>query len=333
MLDVGIPARRGQSARGRSLLGVLCLALVLAVSAALPADAQTQAKSGKESGKEGGNDIPEVPGDEIFGFSAGTDTGDKGDRGFANELNGFHGKRFGSYTALSNKMEFSATPADNLWLAASAFVANNYINNVAGDHSIHGGTGIPNINKTQFEGFSAEAQYRLITRSASNPFAFAVAIEPFRSWIDLATGQRSDSYGAAFKLLADAVIVPDRIYWAVNAIWAPVRSQDIEDRSVWLSTSGASLQTAVAFQLSKSLFIGAEWRHLAAYDGTWFDGRVGYANYFGPTFLWKITDKIAFNTTWQPQISGRSIDNPTLRYDLDNFERAQFRFKLVVELN
>ena len=30
---------------------------------------------------------------------------------------------------------------------------------------------------------------------------------------------------------------------------------------------------------------------------------------------------------------GRSADNPTLRYDLDNFERAQFRFKLAVGLN
>ena len=79
---------------------------------------------------------------------------------------------------------------------------------------------IPNISKTQFEGLSTEVQYRLIERSASNPFAFAVAVEPFRSWIDFATGQRADSYGAAFKLLADAVVVPDKVFWAVNAICA-----------------------------------------------------------------------------------------------------------------
>ena len=50
--------------------------------------------------------------------------------------------------------------------------------------------------------------------------------------------------------------------------------------------------------------------------------------YVGPTLLWKVTDKVAFNTTFQPQIAGRSTSNPGLRLDLDNFERVQFRAKL-----
>jgi hypothetical protein len=288
-------------------------------AAFLLAAAINVAAQGKKNGDDDG--FPEVPGDDIFGFTSTTDTGDKGEKGFANELNGFRGKRIGSYQVLSNKMEFSYTPAEDWWVAASGFISN---------HRIHGNPDILDISKTQFEGFTAEVQYRLIKRSASNPFALAVAIEPAYAFVDLGTGQKSEGYGAAFKILADAVIVKDFLFWGANIVWAPIRSQDIEDRSIWLSSSASQLSAALTFQLSKNLFAGVELRQMAAYGGSFFNERVGYANYFGPTLLWKITDKIAFNATWQPQISGRSIDNPDLRYDLDNFERAQFRFKLAV---
>lgn len=326
-----IGGERGKMPRGHStfvrMAGAIAMAGAILVAAAAPGAAQGK-KNGNGSGE--GDGFPEVPGDDIFGFTSTTDTGDKGEKGFANELNGFRGKRIGNYQVLSNKMEFSYTPAEDWWVAASGFIANHRINGVAGDHSIHGAATIPDINRTQFEGFSAEVQYRVIKRSASNPFALAVAIEPAYAFIDLGTGQKSEGYGAAFKVLADAVIVKDFLFWGANIVWAPIRSQDIEDRSIWLSTSASQLSAALTFQLSKNLFAGVELRQMAAYGGSFFNERVGYANYLGPTLLWKITDKIAFNATWQPQISGRSIDSPTLRYDLDNFERAQFRFKLVV---
>ncbi len=76
-----------------------------------------------------------------------------------------------------------------------------------------------------------------------------------------------------------------------------------------------------------------EARHLAAFESTWFKDRQGEAVYVGPTMLWKLNEQVALNATWQPQVSGRSQLNPDLRYDLDNLERAQFRFKLVVTLN
>jgi hypothetical protein len=269
-------------------------------------------------------DVPDVPDHDIFGFSTGTGVGQKGDLGFANELNGARGKRDGSYTALSNKMELGYTVAENWWIAASAFVIN---------HNIRGVTGLADISETAFEALSFEVQFRVLQRSASNPFALAIAVEPFRHFVDFTSGQRLDHYGAAFKILTDAVIVPDKVYWAANAIWVPLHSKSIEDRSIWLRTSGSSLSTALTFQLSSGLFVGAEARHLASYDGGWLQDRVGYAVYAGPTLLWKITDKVVLNTTWQPQVHGHSLANPQLRYDLDNFDRAQFRAKLSVALN
>jgi hypothetical protein len=270
-----------------------------------------------------GND---VPGDDIFGFTSATDVGNKGDLGFANELTGFRSKRDGSFRWLSDKTELGYTFAENWWIGGSAYLSN---------HRIRGVTGMDDRDATAFEGLSLELKNRVIERSTSNPFAVTLSVEPYRSWIDVAdgSGRRTDGYGAAFKVLTDAAIVPDRIFWAANAVWVPFRQQSLDDRSIWLEGSGASLSTALTFQLSKSMFAGAELRHLANFGGTFFNERVGYAYYLGPTLLWKITDKIAFNMTWQPQIAGRSIDNPNLRYDLDNFERAQFRFKLAVALD
>lgn len=308
---------------GRLLWLLICVALACALSAAMPVAGYAQAKNGKDNGK---NDVPDVPGEDIFGFTSATDVGDKGDLGFANELTGFRGKREGSFRWLSNKMELGYTFAENWWIGGSAFISN---------HRIHGVPEMQERYATTFEGLSFEIKHRLVERTASQPFAVTLSIEPFRSWIDVADGSgvRTDGYGAAVKIYTDAVIVPDRIFWAFNAVWVPYRQQLTDDRDIWAEGSATSLSTALTFQFGKSLFIGAEARQLMNYAGTRFNERVGYAYYLGPTLLWKITDKIAFNATWQPQIQGRSVDNPDLRLDLDNFERAQFRFKLSVSLN
>jgi hypothetical protein len=77
-------------------------------------------------------------------------------------------------------------------------------------------------------------------------------------------------------------------------------------------------------------FLGAEVRYLGGFSTVLPTHEVGHAVYAGPTLLWKVTDKVAFNTTFQPQIAGRSTGNPQRRLDLDNFEKAQFRAKLSI---
>ncbi len=221
-------------ARSRRPWVLTSLALIVVMSAALPVDAHAQAKNGKNSGTQDDNDLADVPGDDIFGFTSATDVGSKGDLGFANELTGFRGKRDGSYRWLSNKMELGYTFAENWWIAGSAFISN---------HRINGVTDLDDRDATAFEGLSFEIKHRVIERSKTNPFAVTLSAEPFRSWIDLAdgTGRRADGYGAAFKVYADAAIVPDKIFWAANVVWAPFRQQTPDDRSVWLEGSGTSL--------------------------------------------------------------------------------------------
>ena len=268
--------------------------------------------------------VPEVPGDQIFGFTSPTDVGKVGEKGFATEVDGRLTKRDGSYNGFNTKSEFGYTFAENWWIGGSFF---------GGWDRIKGVTGFQDVNNGGFDGLSFELQYLFLKRSAGNPFAAAFAIEPRWARFDPITGLRSEAINASVKLLVDAVIVPDRVFWAANFNWVPQTAQNDKDRRFWIGTSTSLVSTALTFQLSDMLFVGVEARHLGQYDTGTMGERLGYAVYVGPTLAWKMTDKIVFNATWQPQVSGRSSSHPNLRYDLDNFERTQFRAKISMQLD
>ena len=265
----------------------------------------------------------DVPGDEIFGFSTPTDVGNPGDIGFANENDGRAGKRGGMYRALNARYEFGYTFAPDWWVGASLFGSYNHARNVPD---------LTDINRIAFDGLSFELEHRIVKRTPTNPFAVAVSMEPRWGRIDGVSGLSAHAINVAFKVFVDAVVVPDKLFWGGNIIWTPQRAEDPTDPSRWLSSSAILLSSAVAYQVSPKFFVGAEARYLGSYSTIFPTREVGHAVYVGPTLLWKVTDKIAFNTTFQPQVAGRSTTNPGLRLDLDNFERVQFRAKLAIAL-
>jgi hypothetical protein len=268
-----------------------------------------------------GEEVAKVPGDDIFGFTTPTDVGKPGERGFANENDGRLGKRQGSYGALNTKYEFSGTTVSGWWLAGSLFGAYYHAHDVPG---------LIDVNHLDFDGLSFEIVHRIVDRSQGQPFAVSVSVEPRWGRRDVVAGLRSNWYTAAIKLFVDAPILPDKLYWAANMIWAPQRGQDPNNTSQWLDSSATLLSTALTYQISAHLFAGVELRYLSAFDGAWLNANIGNALYGGPTMLWKITDKVALNMTFQPQLVGHSKANANLNLDLDNFERAQFRGKLAV---
>lgn len=294
---------------------------VVSAFPAFAAEPSSKAESQKAVQSAVGKEVPHVPGDDIFGFTSQTDVGKPGDSGFANENDGRFGKRQGRYGALNTKYEFNRTVAEDWWMAGSLFGAHTHARNVPD---------LADINHLDFDGLSFEIEHRIVERSARNPFAASISVEPRWGRIDNVAGLLSNWYGAAFKLFVDAVILPDKLYWAANLILAPQRAQDPNNRSQWLDSSLGLVSTALTYQISPQLFVGTEVRLLSAFDTIGLNHNIGNALYVGPTMLWKITEKVAFNTTFQPQVAGRSITNPNLHLDLDNFERAQFRAKLAV---
>jgi hypothetical protein len=260
----------------------------------------------------------EMPGGDIFGFTNPTDVGNPGDRGVAFELSNRAGKRAGSYWSPTLKTQFSFTPEENFSVALSPWVTAHRIRDVPT---------LEDRTATRFDGFSGEVSYRFIQRTATNPIAATVSVEPRAARVDALTGERAPSYGSEFKLLVDAVLMPGRLYGAVNLNYALGTQQGLGAGEGWSNGSGTSVSGALTYQFTDRLFAGVEGRWQASFTGVLLNEQMGWGVFAGPTMLVKMTDNAALNLVWTPQVTGRPSGNGN-GPDLENFERQQFRAKL-----
>jgi hypothetical protein len=263
-----------------------------------------------------GEQALEIPGGDIFGFTSPTDVGSPGDRGIAFELSSRAGKGEGSYFSPTLKTQFGYTLANNLAVALSPWIT---------AHRIRGVPDIDDRTSVDFDGVSGEISYRFVERTAVNPFAATISMEPRFARVDALTGERVSAYGNEVKLFMDAVLVPERLYGAVNLNYALATQKGFDDK--WADGSGTNVSGALTYQLTESVFAGLEGRYLTAFSGAFLNHLSGQAVFAGPTLLVKLSDSAALNFVWTPQVAGRAEDvrGPL---DLDNFERHQFRAKL-----
>jgi hypothetical protein len=229
----------------------------------------------------------------------------------------------GRYFTLQSKTELGRTLDENTWGAVSLFNSYYRVRDVPDLDR--------NLNRTAFDGLSFEIARRIVERSATNPFAVTVSLEPRWSRLDATAGTRVEAYSAEAKLFIDAVVVPEKLFWAMNLNYAPGTQRGMEPGAKWEDSAGTSVSTALTYAWSPTVFTGGEVRVLSAFNRAFFGRYAGSALFIGPTFLWKITDKVAFNAVWTPQVAGRAQSNRDRLLDLDNFERHQFRAKLAVQ--
>jgi hypothetical protein len=266
--------------------------------------------------------VPQVPDGFIFGFTGPSGVGSPGDRSGSLEIDGNFGKRDGRYRNLTQKFSYEYTFAPNWTVEPAFFTAWHGVRNV---------TSAP-INRSmfQFDGASFDVSHRLIERSATNPFAVKIAVEP--RWARLDDGGRhAQSFGAELKFITDAVVVPDALFWAGNLVlgYDNARNPDISGK--WQTSSSLKVSQALAYQLAENFMLGAEATYLASFDGPAFNTFSGQAIFLGPTVYWKVSEKVALNATIAPQIAGRNTATPGQKFDLDNQARMMTRFKLSVE--
>ena len=297
-----------RTSRVQSALVGASLALVTAFPAA-----HAQPASPGSSDEQG----TEVPGGDIFGFTSPTDVGDPGDRGVAFELSNRAGKRDGSYWSPTLKTQFGYTLADNFAIAFSPFVTAHRIRNVPD---------LEDRTSTRFDGFSGEIAYRFIERSPANPVAATFSMEPRIARVDALTGERVRSYGNEFKLFVDTILVPEKLYAAVNVNYALGTQKAFGPDAGWEDASGTSLSGAVTYQITDRIFAGFEGRWLTAFSGAFLNDQVGWGLFAGPTLLVKVTESAALNLVWTPQLAGHA-SGVRGNLDLDGFERHQFRAK------
>ncbi len=293
-----------------------------AMIACAPAQADTPAWRTGALGAALGGGVTEhehVDTEHIFGFTMGSDIGEKGEIEFENENVGLFGKRTGAYNTLGalNLLKFVVT--DNFRIAPGLSWGAYGISNVPG---------YDNRSQAAFQGAVLEIRYKLLDRETM-PFGLTLHAQPGWSPTDEASGAPAVGYGSEFALLADKELIKDRLWGAFNLWYGLGVSNDI-GANAWSQDSSLELHGALSTRVGPSLVLGGEMRYLRAYEGLGLNRFSGEALYIGPTFSTHVTKHIGLSGTVNFQVAGDAAGY-SRGLDLDNFERIQsmLRFNML----
>jgi hypothetical protein len=171
------------------------IAMMIALAVAVPA-----AAAKKDSKTQ------DVDTEDLFGFTQGSDIGDKDEKEAESETTGRFGKRDGAYAALSQRFEAKVTPLQDFRFGIAGSLAY---------HGISGVTGLDDREQVSFQGLSLDIRRRLLDLKNA-PFGLTIVAEPHWARVDYITGEPVDNYGAKFLLAVDKELVSKRLYAAFN---------------------------------------------------------------------------------------------------------------------
>jgi hypothetical protein len=268
----------------------------------------------------GPNPFPEIESKYLFGFTTGSDIGLEGEKEISVETNGRFGKRAGSYRSFEHKLEFEFTPTQFMQFELGLLGASHRIRDVPG---------LENRTADSLAGLSGEFRYLLIGRGPGSPVGVTFSAEPEWARIDDTSGERVRKFGAELKLSADAELIPNRVFVAVNALYEPEWVRPQNERLERESKIGMS--TAVAFRVTPEAALGAELGYFRQYEGINLRKFEGQALYVGPTLYVQLTKKAFVQAAWSTQVAGHSQDEPGRALDLDHFDRHRAKLKLGIE--
>jgi hypothetical protein len=254
---------------------------------------------------------------DIFGFSDGTDIGEKGDRSFEfDTVTGF-GKRAGAYRSLSATAAVKGTLSDEVAVGLGVGFARAFAKNVPG---------LDNANGGGVQGLSGEVKYRVLDRAAHGVGLTLIA-QPAWSRLD-GEAARFNEATVALKAAFDRELMKDKLFGAVNFGYAPAWTWPRGDAPMERgSTFG--LSTAISAQVRDGVFFGLEARYEHAASGLFFNESQGRAIFVGPTFYAKVGKDAFIAGGWGRQVAGRASGVPRA-LDLDNFERNVVRARFAV---
>jgi hypothetical protein len=288
---------------------------IVSVAAFAPLSGRT-AERGEE--RDGANEhAEEVDTEFIFGFTAGADVGERGEREIESETIGRFHKSEGSYAALESQLRAEFTPDDHMRIAFG--IPFTY-------HGIGGITGLDDRRRGAFNGVDFEFRYRLLDRTQA-PFALTLGAAPHWARVDDITGGSVANYGGELSVAADRELIKDRVFGAVNLLYDPEVTQS-HLTGMWQHQSMLGLTAAVTEQVKRGTFVGAEMRYLRDYDGLGVNAFAGEALFVGPTFYVTLSKQFAMSGSWTTQVAGHATGVPGA-LDLQNFERHQAKLGLM----
>jgi hypothetical protein len=265
---------------------------------------------------------------DIFGFSSGSDVATPGSAALGLEYGGAFGTRSGRATGTDGKVQYSFGAFPCVELGPS----------ITFGHADAEAAYTYDRSESDALGAAIEAKFKLIGRSQAG-FGLTLVFEP--GWSRVRDRHRFvDDTGLVFeksnhnetslasKILLDTVLVPDRLFFALNfvheAAWIDVTPS--EEESTFSTSAALTLKTAETF------YIGVEGSYRHAYAGAWFDKAQGDAWFVGPTFLWAISENVALSGAWAIQVAGseKSSEDYFATGDLNlvDFNQDEAKLKL-----
>lgn len=154
----------GDASLPRRLRAFLFSASLCGLLASVPVSSASAHQDGAAS-KSGAS---EVDTEHIFGFSEGSDIGEKGEKEIEIETEFGFGKRAGSYFASSTGVFYKYSISDDLRIAPGFFLAG---------HSIDGVPDLADKGRFDFEGLGVEIRYRVLDRDKAG-VGLTISYEP-----------------------------------------------------------------------------------------------------------------------------------------------------------
>jgi hypothetical protein len=251
----------------------------------------------------------------IFGFTDGSDVGEKGERTLF--YDSFVRATARGFAAWDSAAGIGYSPTDR---AVVAFAATPSFEHNAEQVITPSGT---NWMHSRGLGAVASLKYQLFRREEA-PVGFAVQISPY--WQHVESGPIShDTFGSEFRLLFDRVLAPSQWFAALNLAYSPYR-EAYSDGSA-LRTTAFEISAAVSRQVTVNFFLGTEIRHLSKHRGLFFNEEAGHAVYAGPTAFILLGEQGYFGIAWAARIAQDVSTGAAQLGHFDGFDRHQLRLK------
>jgi hypothetical protein len=294
-----------KAALGTLLWSVLILLAALGAAVSAPADSGKHAEHGIDT-------------EHMFGFTEGSDIGERGEKELEADSTGRFGRLDGSYNNLATTLEAKYTLSDRFRLSAAATVAY---------YDISGVSWIDDRRQGAVQSASFEARYRLFGRQQA-PLGVTLSVAPRWGFADDVTGAPADQQGAEFRLLADRELITGRLFGAFNLDYEPMQTR-LRKSGETVRDSTLGIGAALAMQVMPNVFIGAEARSLRHHEGLGLNSFAGQSLYIGPTFYATFGQGYFLSAAWNVQVWG-AVAGSSGALDLVNFERHQAKLRLGV---
>lgn len=244
-----------------------------------------------------------IDSEHIFGFTEGSDIGNKGEREIENATTARLGRE-GSFSVFSNETSFRYGVEQNF--RASIGTLTDY-------YSVHDTPGLSNKTGVEYSGMVGEFRWHFLEHDTA-PIGLTLSFAPYwRRSSDPAPGQ-GESYALPLALLIDKAFIPGQLYGAINVTVAPNFSRL---SGQWQATQPLEISAALTAAVGERIFLGCEVREAALDQNGVFAGR---ALFIGPSFYLKIREDLNFKLGWSMQVPEAFSG----RMDLTTFERHQF---------